>query len=107
MRSVSVAEGEESLAGSRKISIFERILSSCSLCSSASDRRMKSSYFENVERLASGVSNCLGETKGKKVKKGFEECEREKKEERHLRLREQLRPVSKMNEINHRLQVYG
>ena len=107
VRSVSVAEGEERSIGLRKISIFERILSSCSLYSSASDRRMESSYFGNVERLASGVSNCLGETKGKKVKNGCEEREREKKEERHLRLREQLRPVSKMNEINHRLQVYG
>ena len=93
MRSVSVAEGEERSIGLRKISIFERILSSCSLYSSASDRRMESSYFGNVERLASGVSNCLGETKGKKVKKGCEEREWEKKEERRLRSREQLRPV--------------
>ena len=56
VRSVSVAEGEERSIGLRKISIFERILSSCSLYSSASDRRMESSYFGNVEHRGTGAS---------------------------------------------------
>jgi len=56
VRGLSVAEGEERFVGLWKISTFERIQSSCSLYSSASDRRMESSYFGNVEHRGTGAS---------------------------------------------------